>query len=134
MTTLYLLNFALLFTHQVDAAYWHEWELFGLSGDGIQAFLVVNFVLLVVALYGFKQVVQDTRAGPWFSLVLAAAGAFTFALHGYFLLTGHPEFRLPASLAVLALTLAVSLAQAWLAVAALRRAGRSRTESRGGRP
>jgi hypothetical protein len=121
MTTLYLLNCALLFTHEIDAAYWHEWELFGLPGDGIQGFLVANFVLLVVALYGFKQVVQGTRAGPWFSLVLAGSGVFTFAIHSYWLLTGHPEFRLPASLAVLALILVVSLAQASLAVAALRR-------------
>jgi hypothetical protein len=122
MTALYLLNFALLFTHEIDAAFWHEWDLFGLPG-GIQAFLVANFVLLVVALYGFKQVVQGTRAGLWFSLILAASGVFTFAIHSYFLLTGHPEFRLPVSLAVLALTLVVSLAQACLAAAALRRIG-----------
>lgn len=26
---LYLLNFALLFTHKIDSAYWHEWDFFG---------------------------------------------------------------------------------------------------------
>lgn len=50
---LYLLNSALLFTHEIDSAFWREWDLFGMSG-GIQGFLVANFLLLLVALYGFK--------------------------------------------------------------------------------
>ncbi len=29
---LYLLNFALLFTHKIDSAFWKEWELFGIPG------------------------------------------------------------------------------------------------------
>ena len=51
---LYLLNCALLFSHEIDSAYWQEWDLFGLPG-GIQLFLVLNLLLLVVALYGFKR-------------------------------------------------------------------------------
>ncbi len=107
---LYLLNFALLFTHEIDSAYWHEWALFGLPGD-IQGFLVANLLLLLVALYGFQQLIQGARSGLWFSLLLAAGGIFAFGIHSYFILTGHPEFTLPASLAVLSLTLIVSLAQ-----------------------
>lgn len=37
-TNLYLLNFALLFTHEIDSAYWKEWDLFGIPG-GIKSFL-----------------------------------------------------------------------------------------------
>lgn len=37
---LYLLNAALLITHEIDSAYWHELEPFGIRG-GIQLFPVV---------------------------------------------------------------------------------------------
>ena len=110
---LYLLNCALLFSHEIDSAYWQEWNLFGLPG-GIQLFLVLNLLLLVVALYGFKQVVLGGRGRRFFPLLLAGAGLFAFGIHTVFLLAGHPEFKLPASLGLLALILLVSLAQGFV--------------------
>ena len=112
---LYLLNFALLFSHEIDSAFWREWELFGIPG-GIQGFVIVNFLLLLVTLFGFKQLLQGARSGYMFSLLLAASGVFAFSIHSYFIMTGHPEFTLPLSLAVLALALIVSLAQGFLAL------------------
>jgi len=117
---LYLLNASLLLTHEIDSAYWQEWNLFGLPG-GIQFFLVLNFLLVAVAFYGFSEVIKGTRAGAICSLILAAAGLFAFSIHTYFLLTGHPEFRLPASLIILAATLLVSVAQAILVISVLRK-------------
>lgn len=38
---LFLLNSTVLFTHQIDAAYWHEWNLFHLPG-GNQLNLILN--------------------------------------------------------------------------------------------
>jgi hypothetical protein len=116
---LYLFNFALLFTHEIDSAFWQEWKLFGIPG-GVQVFLALNFALLLAALYGFKQLVQGARSGRIFSLLLAAAGAFAFVIHSYFILTGHSEFRLPISLAVLAVTLIVSIAQGYVALRDMR--------------
>ncbi len=116
---LYLLNFALLFTHEIDSAYWKEWDLFGLPG-GIQAFLILNFMLLVVALYGFRELVRNTPAGRVFSLLVAAAGVFAFCIHTYFILIGHPEFTLPASLILLAVILVVSVAQAYITLQQMR--------------
>jgi hypothetical protein len=113
-----------LFTHEIDSGFWQEWKLFGIPG-GIQVFLVLNFSLLLLALWGFKQMLQGTKSGYIFSLVLAAAGVFAFSIHSYFILTGHPEFTLPASLALLIVTLIVSLVQGFLALHELRIATRS---------
>ncbi|MFN9811237.1 MAG: DUF6713 family protein, partial [Deltaproteobacteria bacterium] len=44
-TRLYLLQLALLATHQVDAAYWHEWDVFGVPG-GLTFFLVFNLAAM----------------------------------------------------------------------------------------
>jgi hypothetical protein len=37
LETLFFANAVVLLTHQIDAAFWHEWVLFGLPG-GIQFF------------------------------------------------------------------------------------------------
>jgi hypothetical protein len=72
---LYLVNSALLFTHEVDSGYWQEWQLFALPG-GIQLFLFMNIVLVFIGLKGFRYVVLQRRAGVWFSLAQAASGVF----------------------------------------------------------
>jgi len=112
---LYLLNFALLFTHEIDSAFWKEWELFGIPG-GIQVFLVLNFLLLLVALIGFRQVLLGEKYGTAFSLMLAASGVFAFSIHSYFILNGRTEFTQPASLALLVIILIVSLVQGFVAL------------------
>lgn len=76
----------------------------------------MNLALVMIVLYGFKQVTLDTRTGRWFSLALAAAGICAFTIHTYFLSRGHPEFRLPVSIALLWATLVVSLAQGFQAL------------------
>jgi len=114
-TGLYLINFALLFTHEIDSAFWKEWELFGIPG-GIQVFLLLNFILLIVALIGFRQVLLGEKYGNMFSLFLAASGVFAFSIHSYFILNGHTEFTLPASLALLVIILIVSLVQGFVAL------------------
>ncbi len=116
---LYLLNFALLFTHEIDSAFWKEWELFGIPG-GIQLFLVLNFLLLLVALVGFRQVLLGEKYRNAFSLILAVSGVFAFSIHSYFILKGRPEFMQPVSLLLLFLILLVSLAQGIIAAKDLR--------------
>ncbi len=116
---LYLLNAAVLITHEIDSAYWHEWDLFGIPG-GIQAFLVLNLVLVVVVLYGLQALVTGRLSGIIFSWILVAGGLFAVVIHTFFILKGSQAFRLPVSLLLLAATLVLSLAQA-LALVRFRR-------------
>ncbi|MFN8544787.1 MAG: DUF6713 family protein [Candidatus Binatia bacterium] len=106
---LYALTAALLFTHEIDAAYWHEWELFHLPG-ALPGFLALHVPLLLLAFWGHRQLVVGARAGLWASLALAAAGLFALIVHGGLLLAGHAEFRAAASVGLLAAVGAVSLA------------------------
>jgi len=110
LTRLYLLNTALLVTHEIDSAYWHEWALFHMPGD-IQLFLVMNFLLIIVALYGFVQIIQQRRSARLFSYVLAGAGIFAFSAHTALIVAGHPEFRAFVSIALLVAILLVSVVQ-----------------------
>jgi uncharacterized protein DUF6713 len=128
LARLYALTTALLVAHEIDSAYWKEWELFRLPG-GLPGFLALHVPLVVAVLWGHAQVVRGRRAGAWASLVLAAAGAFAVALHGALLLAGDARFRAAASVAVLAAIAAASLAQGGVSIAALRVGGVSDSRS-----
>lgn len=107
---IYLVNAVLLINHEIDSAYWQEWELFRLPGD-ITGFLLVHFPILFLILYGLVLVHQQTFAGLILSLVLSFGGLYAFSIHTYFLRQGRDEFKLPISRLILAATLVLSLTQ-----------------------
>ncbi len=111
LVRLYLLNAAVLITHEIDSAYWHEWELFGIPG-GIQLFLVLNLLLVLLMLYGYQALLMARRPGVVLSWMLAAGGIFAAAIHALFLLRGSQAFMTTASLSLLAATLVLSVLQA----------------------
>ena len=111
----YLANAVLLITHEIDSAYWKEWELFRLPG-GLTLFLLLHFPLLFLVMYGLVLVDRQTVAGLIISLLLGLAGLFAFGIHTYFLRKGRDEFKLPISLVILVATLVVSLVQITLTI------------------
>lgn len=112
---IYLVNAVLLINHEIDSAYWQEWELFHLPG-GISGFLLVHFPLLFVVLFGLVLVFQQSPAGLIFSLLLSLGGLFAFGIHTYYLRKGRDEFKSPMSQFILVATLVVSLLQAAVTV------------------
>jgi len=112
---LYLFNSVLLINHEIDSAYWKEWDLFKLPG-GITGFLVIHLPLVFLILYGLILVCQHSFAGLIFSLVLSFAGVFAFTIHMLFIKKGRNEFKAPISIFILIATLFVSLAQAGITV------------------
>ncbi len=110
LARLYVVNSALLFTHEIDSAFWREWELFRLPG-GIAAFLAANFVLIVAVQLGFRSVVLYRPARRLWAILLAAAGMIAAVLHGAFLASGSEQFKTVASIALLAVWLASSIVQ-----------------------
>jgi hypothetical protein len=107
---LYSINAALLSTHEVDSAYWKEWDLFHLPG-GLPGLLLLHIPLFLLVLWGFDEVVRGRRRGLWFSLILAVSGIFALSVHGLLLLRGGTEFRTRASVLLLISVGAVSIAQ-----------------------
>ena len=112
---LYLLNLSLLILHEMDSAYWKEWDLFGLGG-GEGGFLLIHLPLWLAALYGAVQVWESTLVGLVFSLVVSLAGIAAFAIHTYFLRRGRPEFNVPISKLILWTLLLFCLPQAAITI------------------
>lgn len=107
---IYLANTTLLIVHEIDSAYWKEWELFKMPG-GAGFFMLLHIPLAAVIIYGFYQVSQQSTAGLIFALLVALGGVLAFVIHFYFIKKGRPEFNTPVSLIILYAILIVSLAQ-----------------------
>lgn len=116
---LYSVNFVLLTLHQIDSAYWKEWELFRLP-TGNQANLFANLLLIPPVLLGFALVLDGHSLGNIFALGLGAVGITGAAVpHAIFLARGDQRFRQPASLMILAGVAVVSPAQIVVAIGQL---------------
>ncbi len=107
---LFLANATVLITHQIDAAFWHEWELFRLPG-GNQMNLLLNIPIIALVLYAHSRVVANIHTGMFFYKLLAALGFLTCAIHGGFMLTGSESFVQPMSIALLVATFVLSVWQ-----------------------
>jgi hypothetical protein len=107
---LYLINAVLIINHEIDSAYWKEWELFKLPGD-INGFLIIHFPVLFFILYGLILVYKQSFAGLIFSLLLCFGGIFAFTIHTYFIKKGRSEFNKPMSKFILLAMLSVSIVQ-----------------------
>ncbi len=116
---LYGLDVALLATHQVDASYWREWDVFGVPG-GIAFFLVFNTVAVGALLAGFALVLLEHARWRAAAYACAATGLVTCLIHAVFLHRDRVAFWSAPSLIVLASIAICSIALAIRARAAAR--------------
>ena len=96
----YILNSTLLIVHEIDSAYWKEWDLFGLPG-GVSGFLVSHVPIVMILLFGVIGVYQHTRFGYVMNWVTAFGGVFAFFIHSYLIQAGNPQFKTLTSQAIL---------------------------------
>ena len=108
MFWLYFFNALLLIIHEIDSAYWKEWELFKLPG-GITGFLIIHVPLIGAILFGLVAIILWPITGIVFSFILCFGGIFAFSIHTYFIKKGKEEFASPISKAILIATLVVSV-------------------------
>ena len=120
LQALFLLNATVLITHQIDAAYWHEWELFFIPG-GNQVNLLLNLPIIALVLYAQGQVASGGRRGLWLYKLIAFLGFLTVTIHAGFFIAGHEAFGQPMSIALLVATSILSSLQ--LVVLRSRRSG-----------
>jgi hypothetical protein len=109
-TRLYVGNLALLTTHQADAAFWHEWDVFGVPG-GLPMFLGFNVVVVALVGQGLVRVAAGAPSARRAAMVCAALGLLTVLLHTVFLWRDRAAFWAPSSIGVLLGVLVVSVAQ-----------------------
>ncbi|MFA5996052.1 MAG: DUF6713 family protein [Patescibacteria group bacterium] len=107
---LYISNATLLIIHEIDSAYWKEWELFKLPG-GITGFLLLHIPLVGFILYGTVCIALNQSLGLYLSLALSGGGIFAFGIHNYFMSKGHRQFTTRTSKTLLAVLMVTSVAE-----------------------
>ncbi|MBL8951274.1 MAG: hypothetical protein JNK82_10885 [Myxococcaceae bacterium] len=107
---LFAVNVALLTTHQADAAYQREWEVFGVPG-GPGFFFAFNVLAVLLLALGLGAVAAGHRWSRPIVVACAALGLVTCAVHTVFLFVDSTAFRGVASLLILDGILCVSIAQ-----------------------
>jgi FtsH-binding integral membrane protein len=107
---IYLLNAVLIVNHEIESAYWKEWDLFKLPGK-VTGFLIIHFPVLTLIILGSTLVYLQNTYGYIMSILLSVGGIFAFSAHTYFIKKGRPEFNLPISIFLLISILIVSLVQ-----------------------
>jgi hypothetical protein len=112
--TIYVTNLSLLATHQVDAAFWHEWEVFGVPG-GLTFFLVFNIAAVFALAMGLVLVAKDDPKSRLCEHACAGVGAFTACIHAIFLYFDRHAFWSASSLLILAAIACASVAQVSIA-------------------
>ena len=95
------LNLLLLATHQVDAAYWHEWDVFGVPG-GIHFFLVFNAFAVGALALGLVTIAAGRRGASLAAQLSAGVGLLTVAIHAVFLVLNREAFWDALSIGILA--------------------------------
>jgi hypothetical protein len=104
------LNLALLATHQVDAAFWHEWEVFGVPG-GIHFFLAFNLLAVFGLALGLVTIAKHGKGARLASRLSAGLGLVTVAIHAVFLVLDPVAFWDVLSISIL---VATGLNAGWL--------------------
>ena len=107
---LYFANAILLICHEIESAYWKEWELFKMKG-GITLFVIIHIPLVALILYGMIEFYEATIVGVIFSFIIALGGTFAFSIHTHFIKKGNEEFTLPISKIILYSLLVISVLQ-----------------------
>lgn len=110
LPALFIANATVLMVHQIDAAYWHEWELFRIPG-GNQVNLLLNLPILALVLIAHRETVRASRYARAAHGLLIGLGFLTVALHSAFFAAGCTQFLQPMSMALLAATGLLSVAQ-----------------------
>jgi hypothetical protein len=107
---LYILSSTLLIVHEIDSAYWREWELFNIPG-GVSGFLSLHIPIVLLLLYGAVEVNLGTRFGHALNIIVALSGVFAFSIHSYFIRAGNNQFKTMTSQALLYSILVTSILQ-----------------------
>lgn len=107
---LMLLNASFLMVHQIDSAFWHEWEMFHLPG-GNQLNLILNVPIVALVVYAYGKVAANRRGSRAWQKLVCSLGFTTLLIHAGFYLAGHKEFLQPVSLGIFLAIALVSTAQ-----------------------
>jgi hypothetical protein len=101
LIVVYILNLMLLVLHEIESAYFKEWEILKLPG-GITGFLLLHVPILAVFFYGLAAIALASDLGLVIGIVAGAGGLLPLFVHKV-LVRRKNAFHLPISIIVMVL-------------------------------
>jgi hypothetical protein len=101
LIVVYILNLMLLVLHEIESAYFKEWEILKLPG-GITGFLLLHLPILAVFFYGLASIALASDLGLVIGIVAGAGGLLPILVHKV-LVRRKNAFHLPISIIVMVL-------------------------------
>jgi len=80
LTIIFIINATLLILHEIESAYWKEWEILKLPGH-ITGFIIIHIPILLLMLYGLIEIEKQSSASNIFGLVFGIGGLAPFVVH-----------------------------------------------------
>lgn len=114
LLAVYLANASFLLCHEIDSAYWREWELFHLPG-GAAGFVALHLALVPLVLWGVVAIARCSPPARWLALLVGLAGIAGGVAHAAFLMAGDEQFATPFSVGLIAAFFIASAVQVLLA-------------------
>jgi hypothetical protein len=95
LTIVFIINATLLILHEIESAYWKEWEILRLPGR-ITGFILIHIPILLLMFYGLTEVAKRSSIGDILSLIFGIAGLLPFIVH-MLIAKKDDSFNLPIS-------------------------------------
>ena len=105
---LYIADISLLLLHEIESAYWREWEILKLPGR-ISGFVLMHVPVIPLMLIGLMLISSGQTAGLWFAVAFGIIGLVPLIIHGFAVRTSN-RFNLFISSAILWTCAAVGVA------------------------
>lgn len=80
ITLVFIINATLLVLHEIESAYWKEWEILKLPGR-ITGFILLHIPILLLMFYSLVEVVKQSAAGYIFCIIFGVSGLIPFIVH-----------------------------------------------------
>jgi hypothetical protein len=80
ITWLYILNASLILLHEIESAYWREWEILKLPGQ-VSGFILLHFPLLLLIMYGLIEIEKQSSSGIILGIATGTGGLLPLLIH-----------------------------------------------------
>jgi hypothetical protein len=86
LVVLYIANTVILLLHEIDSAYWKEWEIFSPKGKPA-GFILLHIPMIALMLWGLLELHDRSVAGYVLALIAAVGGFLPVLVHKLFFKT-----------------------------------------------
>jgi len=80
LVLVYIINATLLLLHEIESAYFKEWEILKIPG-GITGFLLLHIPIITILFWGAIEIEKQTSFGTIIAIIAGVGGLIPYIVH-----------------------------------------------------